>query len=57
MVTKDGRTFVGSYTVHRGVVHVTYGDAAKSTHVGTLGAERLARLLLLELVHEAETSD
>jgi hypothetical protein len=58
VIERDGKTVTGHYTVESGVVRVTYyggnavGGASKATQVGNSSAERIARMLLGELVGE-----
>ena len=49
-IEKDGKTYRGSYRVSRGILTVTSLYGEKSTQVGGLAPEVLARILLLELV-------
>ena len=52
-IEHEGRTYVGCYTTDRGVITVRYGDNfPKTTHIVASPAERLARMLLRELVVE-----
>ncbi len=54
-IEKDGRTYSGKYRVEGGIITVTYdadGGGDKSTQVENSEPERLAKLLLSELVAE-----
>ncbi len=52
-IEHEGRTYVGSYTTDRGLITVRYGDHfPKTTQIVASPAERLARMLLRELVVE-----
>ena len=54
-VERDGNRYVGKYRVEGGIITVLYygdGGGDKATQVGNLEPERLARLLLLEIVAE-----
>ena len=52
-IEHEGRTYAGSYTTDRGVITVRYGDSfPKTTQIVVSPAERLARMLLRELVVE-----
>jgi hypothetical protein len=48
----DGKRYVGFYSVESDVVTVTYGSSTKSTARRDSSAERIARMLLRELVEE-----
>jgi hypothetical protein len=49
----DGTRFAGSYSVESGVVTVVYGRFTKSTQVGDSSSERVAKMLLRELVDQS----
>jgi hypothetical protein len=51
-VETNGTTHNGRYTVESGVVTVTYGFYHKATQVGESSSDRIARMLLRELVAE-----
>jgi hypothetical protein len=54
-IEKDGKRYAGKYRVEGGIITVTYdgeGGGDKSTQVGNSEPERLAKLLLIELVTE-----
>jgi len=54
-IEKDGETHAGKYRVEGGIITVTYdadGGGDKSSQVENSEPERLARLLLSELVAE-----
>ena len=54
-IDKDGKTYAGKYRVEGGVITVTYdadGGGDKSARVENSEPERLAKLLLFELVAE-----
>jgi hypothetical protein len=48
----DGKRYVGFYSVESDVVTVRYGSSTKSTGRRDSSAERIARMLLRELVEE-----
>ena len=58
VIDRDGKQHTGHYTVEGGVVRVRYfggtaiGGVSKATQVGNSSPERVARLLLAELVGE-----
>jgi hypothetical protein len=49
----DGTRYVGSYSVENDVVTVVYGLSKKGTQVGDSSTERIAKMLLRELVEES----
>ena len=49
----DGTCYVGSYAVESEVVTVVYGFSKKSTEVGDSTVERVARMLLRELIEDS----
>jgi hypothetical protein len=50
---RDGKRYSGSYTVESGVVTVHFPPwGTKATQIGNSSADRIARLLLSELVTE-----
>jgi hypothetical protein len=52
-IERDGKHHSGTYTVQSGVVTVhLFGSGTKATQVGNSSAERIARILLSELVAE-----
>jgi hypothetical protein len=57
-IERDGKTHTGSYTIAGGAVRVSYfggkaiGGASKATQIGNSSPERIAKLLLAELVAE-----
>ena len=54
-IDKDGKTYAGKYRVEGGVITVTYdadGGGDKSAQVKNSEPERLAKLLLFEVVTE-----
>jgi hypothetical protein len=54
-IEKDGERYAGKYRVEGGIITLTYdaeGGGDKSTQVGNSEPERLAKLLLNELVTE-----
>jgi hypothetical protein len=54
-IEKDGKTYAGKYRVESGIITVTYdgeGGGDKSTQVENSEPERLAKLLLLEVIDE-----
>lgn len=50
----EGRTYSGRYRVERGVITVSTTSGSKTTQLGRLPEEALARLLLRELVDEGK---
>jgi hypothetical protein len=59
-IEKDGKRYAGKYRVEGGIITVTYdaeGGGDKSTQVGNSEAERLAKLMLLELVTELRNKE
>jgi hypothetical protein len=56
-IERDGTTYRGSYTVDREVVRVSDGDGSKATQIGNSSPERIARILLSELVEEELTRE
>ncbi len=51
----DGKSYIASYVVDRGVVRVTSGYGSKATQVGASSPEHIARILLRELLAEQQT--
>ena len=54
-IESDGKTYAGKYRVEGGIITVTHdadGGGDKSTQVENSEPERLAKLLLFELVAE-----
>lgn len=57
-IERDSKQYAGCYVVDGGVVRVTYfggtavGGMSKATQVGSSSPERIARMLLAELVGE-----
>jgi hypothetical protein len=52
-IERDGKRYTGKYRVDGGIITVTYdgdGGAAKPARVGNIEPERLAKLILTELV-------
>ncbi|MBN1772008.1 MAG: hypothetical protein JXB32_12135 [Deltaproteobacteria bacterium] len=49
-VEQDGKRFVGSYAVDRGMITVHFAMTSETTQVGDSPPEALAELLLHELV-------
>lgn len=49
-----GRTYTGHYTTANGMVTVSTRLARRSTHLGGMVAEALARSVLYELVREGK---
>jgi hypothetical protein len=50
----EGKTYRASYSVTGDVVMVRAAYGTKSTQVGGLSAEQVARLLAMELIREAK---
>ncbi|MCY1369854.1 hypothetical protein D9M68_977530 [compost metagenome] len=48
----NGRTYSGRYRVEKGIITVSTMSGSKSTQLGRLPEEALARMLLRELVDE-----
>ena len=55
-IERGGKTYRGSYRVRRGILTVTTLYGEKSTQVGGLAPEALARIPLLELVDAGDTT-
>lgn len=53
-VESEGKTYTASYNVSKGVITVSTGLDSKSTQVGGLPPEHLAKLLLRELIREGK---
>ena len=51
-IERDGQVHQGHYSVSRGMLTVSLGDADKTTQLGGIAAPTLARQLLSELVRE-----
>ena len=49
-IQADGKTSRGTYWVSGGVVTVSFGRGSRSTKVGKVAVETVARLLLAKLV-------
>jgi hypothetical protein len=49
----DGTRFAGSYSVESGVVTVGYGRSTKSAQVDDSSSERVAKMLLRELIEQS----
>jgi hypothetical protein len=54
-VEVDGKIYQASYFVWKGVVTVEYEGGEKSTQVGGLTADQVARHLLSEMIGEKKT--
>lgn len=52
-VELNGKTYNGTYTVARGMITVTSVWGTKTTQVGNMPVEMLAKMLLSEIVHQA----
>jgi Flp pilus assembly protein TadB len=50
-IERDGKTFIGEYTVTKGMLKVITSGGQKETQLGGTSADALARLLLAELVN------
>lgn len=53
-IEKDGKTYHGSYTLDRGIICVSNMLGSKTTQLGGLPPETLAKMLLSELVHQGK---
>jgi hypothetical protein len=53
-ITRDDKTYTGSYTVEKGLVTVTGFGGTKTTQIGGANPKQLAEMLLSELVAEHE---
>lgn len=53
-IERDGKTYHGTYVVERGMITVRCTGGSKTTQVGNMPVEVLARLLLSELVHQGK---
>ncbi|PHJ56862.1 hypothetical protein VF14_24035 [Nostoc linckia z18] len=49
---QDGRTYTGTYKLERGIITVSFDLQDKTTQLGNMPEELLARLLMSELVNE-----
>jgi hypothetical protein len=50
----DGKIYQGSYSVERGMITVWAAGGSKTTQVGNIPVETLAKILLSELVHQGK---
>ncbi len=48
----DDKIYEGTYTVSQGMIIVSTEKRTKTTHLGDMPVEALARMLLIELVRE-----
>ena len=51
-VESDGVTYKGTYVVEKGIIRVSSGFGFKKTQLGSMPADTLAKMLLLEIVRE-----
>ncbi len=52
-IEKDGKVYTGCYKIEKGKITVNLNGIIKSTHVGSMPPRNFAKLLLSELVSEA----
>lgn len=50
----SGKTYTASYAVTKKIITVSTGLGSKSTQLGSLPPEHLARILLRELIQEGK---
>jgi hypothetical protein len=53
-IEQEGKPYYGIYTVSEGTITVSNGEGTKTTPVGSMSVETLAKQLLSELVHEGK---
>jgi len=49
-----GKTYYGIYTISQDMITVSNGEGTKTTHIGHMPAETLAKMLLSKLVQEGQ---
>ncbi len=52
-IEKDGKVYTGCYKIEKGMITVNLNGIFKNSHVGNMPPRNFARLLLSELVNEA----
>ncbi|MEI6518441.1 MAG: hypothetical protein WCO98_00110 [bacterium] len=52
-IEKDGNVYVGLFKIEKGMITVNLNGIFKKTHVGNMPPRNFAKLLLSELVAEA----
>ncbi len=53
-IEQEGTPYYGIYTVSQGTITVSNGEGTKTTDVGNIPVETLAKMLLHELVQEGK---
>jgi hypothetical protein len=51
-LNESGKTYIGSYLIHDGMLRVSYGSASKEVPVSTMPNEAVAKVLLSAILLE-----